>query len=557
MKCKYCGAELIDGTNFCVKCGKNNSEENSGNENQKEIKHRNQAKNNKLFVVMVSIIIAVILIAIAVLIMMCLPPSKKEIEEDALDYANLGSAYSVSDIAVSKTNQDNGFLADVQIEAINKDNNDTNHIQLYIDYFKSGIKYSNNLSRAVESSVCPNHNPTENDLFPLPDIVLEIKDSNETSRCTADDEGITTEIDYEHIVTNEKTADVPLTVGADYVNAKGEVNVTVQYMYEGDYVWSGENVVNVDLKPKYDITEELIREDIKNNTFLYNGYISEELSGMNMESEGSTVQYYDLYNRAEVTTAFGWQNENVKLTGELLLSYDFMDDHWVFSDGQIDANSVSTEWLYGFDEELAAEQLPEIIANNCTENNGVKNIEIVNTSTQDGKTIVTVSYNSVQKPFLFKNAIELEYNATVLQGLQLGAIREISSDYVGIDGVFDEDISVNYNTKLASATPRGMSQSGTATVHLHINESGGAHLSGKIGTIQLDNSGTIEYPTGVLTLTKCQKDINVNYVLIISANSDIPYWITPSLTYRDGKLSGSVYCDSISLGVDDFSIVIQ
>ncbi len=78
----------------------------------------------------ISIITAVILVAIAALIIICLPPSKSKIRADALGYANIGNTYSVPNIVVSKTNQDNGFIAEVQIEAVNKDNNDTNHIQL-------------------------------------------------------------------------------------------------------------------------------------------------------------------------------------------------------------------------------------------------------------------------------------------------------------------------------------------------------------------------------------------------------------------------------------------
>lgn len=557
MKCKFCGEELIEGTNFCLKCGKNNvKEEILSNENQKNIKPINQ-KNNKPFVWGISIFTAFILIAIITLIVLCLPPSKRRIESDALNYANVDSAYTVSDIVVSKTNQSDGFLADVQIEAINNDNNDINHIQLNINYSRNGLSYDKNLSGSLESSILPNHKPSENDLFPLPDILLETNDSNESSRCSADTEGISTEIDYEHIVINKNTAEVPLTVRADYVNAKGESTVTVQYIYERDYVWSGENVVNVDLKPKNNITDELISEDIKNNTFVYNGYISEELDGTYMKPTDSSIQYTDFCTHALVKTVFRWQNENVNLTGDLLLSYDYINNHWVFSDGQVDRDSVTAEWLYDFDETLVAEQLPEIIINNCTENNGISNIEIVNKIIQGEKTVITVNYTSVHQAFIFKNVVELDYNATVFQGYQLGDIREISSDYWSINCGFDKDISVNYSTNTSGTTPNGMSQKGTATVHMHINEGGEVHLTGMIGTIPLDNYGSIEYPTGALYLNTCQKDINVNYLMIFNNDADIPYKITPSLSYYDGKFRGTIYCKSLSLGVKDFSVDIQ
>lgn len=554
MKCKYCGSDLIDGTNFCVKCGNRNDEESQPSDRQKKTRDR---ANNKPVVVTISIITVIVLIAVIALIILCLPPSKRKIGLDALEYANIDGAYTVSDIVVSKANQDNGFLADVHIEAVNKDNNDIDQIQLYINYTRNGLKYDKNLSGEVEASVYPNHNPTEKDVFPLPEILLEIKETSESSKSSAPEDGITIDIDYEHIVVSEKTAEVPITIGADYANANGESTITVQYTYEGDYVWSGENAVTVDLQPKTSIPEELIKDDIKNNTFLYNGFISEELDGSYMTSAATSVQYGDLCNKAEVKTEFSWQNDAVKLTGNLLLLYDYKDDRWVFSDGQIDTDSVNAEWSYGLDEELLVEQLPEIIANHCTENSDISNIEIVNVDPQGGKTIVTVNYNSVQKPFLFNNIIELDYNATVLQGYQVGEVREISSDYAGINGDFDEDVSVNYSTNLAGTTPSGMSQSGTATVHLHINENGEAYLSGKIGTIPLDNSGTIEYPTGTLTLTTCEKEVNVDYVLIFKCNADIFYKITPTLTYCDGKLSGNIYCKSVAVGVDDFSIDIQ
>ena len=356
----------------------------------------------------ISIITAVIVIAITAFIFIYLPPSKRNIELDALEYANLDSAYTVSNIAISIKNQNNSYLADVQIDAVNKDNDDTNYTQLYINYSRKGLKYDKSLSGVVESSVYPNHNPTENDFFPLSNILLEIKDSGETLRSSVAEEGITIDIDYEHIIINENTAEVPLTIGVDYANVKGESTVTAQYMYEGDYVWIGENAVTVGLQPQNTISEELISEDINNNTYIYNGYISEELYGMNMILEGLSVQYYDLCNRAKVETIFSWQNENVKLTGNLLLSYDFEDDHWALSSGQIDTNSVKAEWLYSINEELLAEQLPEIIVKHYTENNGISNIEIADINNKgNGKTTVTVSFNSVQQPFLFKNVMEL------------------------------------------------------------------------------------------------------------------------------------------------------
>ena len=412
MKCKYCGSDLIDGTNFCVKCGNRNDEEIQPSDRQKKTRDR---ANNKPVVATISIITVIVLIAVIALIILCLPPSKRKIGLDALEYANIDGAYTVSDIVVSKANQDNGFLADVHIEAVNKDNNDIDQIQLYINYTRNGLKYDKNLSGEVEASVYPNHNPTEKDVFPLPEILLEIKESSESSKSSAPEDGITIDIDYEHIVVSEKTAEVPITIGADYANANGESTITVQYTYEGNYVWSGENTVTVDLQPKTSVPEELIKDDIKNNSFLYNGFISEELDGSYMTSAATSVQYGD----------------------------------------------------------------------------------------------------------------------------------------------FDEDVSVNYSTNLAGTTPSGMSPSGTATVHLHINENGEAHLSGKIGTVPLDNSGTIEYPTGTLTLTMCEKEVNVDYVLVFNCNADILYKITPTLTYCDGKLSGNIYCKSVAIGVDDFSIDIQ
>ncbi len=557
VSCRYCGAEMLSNTKFCIKCGKNNDKEIQKNTKLIKTEAREQA-NNKPLIVAISIITAVIVIAIIALIVIYLPPSKRNIELDALEYANLDSAYTVSDIAISIKNQNNSYLANVQIDAVNKDNDDTNYIQLYINYSRNGLKYDKSLSGVVESSVYPNHNPDENDVFPLPNILFEIQDSGETLKSSVAEEGITIDIDYEHIIIKEKTAEVPLTIGVDYANVKGESTVTVQYMYEGDYTWSGENEVTVDLQQKNTISEELVSEDIKNNTFPYNGYINEELHGTYMVLEELSVQYYDLYNRAEVETIFSWQNENVKLTGNLLLLYDYEDDQWELSSGQIDINSVKAEWLYSIKEETLAEQLNEIIVNNCAENNEISNIEIVTINDNgDGKTTVTVNYNSVQQPFLFKNVIELDYNATVFQGYQLGDIREISTDYVGIYGEMDKDISVNYSTYVDGATPNGMSLSGISTLHLHIDESGEVHLSGNIGTISLDNTGVIVYPTGELSLSTCEKVINVNYVMIFQCDADISYIITPSLTYCDNKLSGKIYCKSRAIGVDDFFVVIE
>lgn len=550
MKCKYCGADLIGGTHFCVKCGVRNDEENLLNEKQQIIM-------SKPLVVTLSIVAAVALIAFVALIILCLPPSESRIGSDALNYADIESEYTVSDILVSKTDDSNGFFADVQIDAVKNDNNDNYQFHIYFYYSRNGLSYDKTPLGMLEPTVYPNHNPTENDFFPLPKVFLTIKDSHGSSKRAADNDKIAMDIDYDHVIVSQITAEVPIRIVADYANAKGESTVTVQYTYEGNYVWSGEHIVTVDLQPKYIVPEELITEDIRNNTFLYNSYISEELDGTYMNPGAMGIQYSELFTHAEVKTDFNWQNDAVKLTGNLLLYYDYRGDSWVFSGGQIDADSVNAEWSEVFNTELLVEQLPGLIAGHCTENNEISNIEIIDTLYQDGKTIVTVNYNSVQKPFLFKNEIELYYNATALHGYQLDEIREISNDYVGINDDYDEYITVEYSANLVSSWFTDMTQDGTATLHLQIGKSGEVRLQGKIGTIPLDSRGAIKYPSGALSLDTSEAKINVGYVLIIRASANLNYYISPSLTYHNGKLSGSIAFDTYALGVEDFSIYIS
>ncbi len=565
MKCKYCGADLLDATSFCVKCGKNNANETNDGEQIQQVAEGEQInkvsagkKKKGIGAVLIAIITIAVLIAAIFLIVICLPPSEKKVRSDALEYAGIGDEYDISDITVSQKSEDGGkILADVQIEAVNKGNNDINNINLSIVYFRYGLKYDKNLTGEIETEIYPDHQPDQKDVFPLPEIILECRDLGESAVYSATDDEIAIDIDYENIVINEKTAEVPINVHADLPTAEGEGSIIAQYVYEGDCVWSGKNAVSIDMQPKYTISEDCINDSIKSINYTYEGYIIEELDGAIMQPGDFSVRYYDMYSRAEVTSSFTWLNDYVRLEGELSISFHYENDDWVAFGGRINKDNVSAEWFYYFDEEMLAEQLPDIIMSNCTETEGMRNIEIVDKDVRNGKLIYFVHYNTVHQPFMFTNEIELHYYSTIFQGYQSGGIKEVSTDYAGISGDYDTDVTVNYSLVLSGTTPNGMDRNGKANLHLHFDASGNVHLSGKIGTIPVDNNGTIEYPSGILSMSTCEKDIYVNYVLILRSDYYIPYRITPSLTYHDGTLSGSIYCDSISIGVDDILINIE
>lgn len=87
MKCKYCGAEMLPNTTFCVKCGKNNDDasekimpENQDNaekhDTPSEEKKANSRKKFNIKMVLIPVI-AVVLIASAIIIMVILPQNPK------------------------------------------------------------------------------------------------------------------------------------------------------------------------------------------------------------------------------------------------------------------------------------------------------------------------------------------------------------------------------------------------------------------------------------------------------------------------------------------------
>ena len=565
MKCKYCGKDLLEKVSFCVNCGSSNK---NSDEVQIENVDENQTpkveapvvqKNTRIGVILIPIITLLILISVVYVVIVSLPPSEEEMEEDALDFANLGKEYSVTDITVTKEKGENGsFTTEVQIEAVNDDNDDIHDITFTIDYYKSGLKYNKSLNGEIETVIYPNHVPDADDEFPLPEIILNCQELGESENYSATDDAITIDIDYDNVDIDDLTAEVPLNVHVNLPNAEGDASAIAQYSYEGDYVWVGENTVSVDLQQKDTVSEELISESIKNTSYTYDGYISEELDGALMQTGDYSVYYSDMFSKAHVSTSFLWINDYVKFEGELLLSFYCEDDDWVLDTNQIDTDSLYVEWFYDIDEELLMEQLPDVIANNCSETEGISDIEIIDTDDQNGETTFTIQYRSTQDIYAFTNEIKLYYYATIFQDYQLGGVEEISSEYSGFSSSFDKNITVNYSLNIIDTVPNGMEENGTATVTLHFDESGNVHLTGSIGTIPLDNYGTMEYTSGELSLGAYEKSIYVNYALIFGRyNEKIPYTITPYLTYSNDTLTGTVYCDTISIGVDNFSATIQ
>ncbi len=349
MKCKYCGADLLDTTSFCVKCGNNNAvndgeqtEKASNEEQTSKVSHGK--KKSETGVILIAIITIAVLIAAVLIVMVSLPPSEEKIRTDAEEYVDIGDGYQVTNVVVSKKpGESGGYLADVKIEAVNNENNDKKNICLSIGYSANGLKYDKNLIGEIETSICPDHKPDEKDKFLMPEIILECPDLGESAVYSATDDAITIDIDYENIVINEKTAEVPVNIHADLPAADGETSVIAQYLYEGDYSWSGNYEVSIVLQPKYTLSEDLIKESIQNSQYSCDGLSGEKLDGTQIQPGDFNIQYYDMYSRAEVSSSFNGLNDYMRIKGKLLLSFNCENDSWRLSGNQMEQDPVSEE----------------------------------------------------------------------------------------------------------------------------------------------------------------------------------------------------------------------
>lgn len=523
-----------------------------------EINQKNtivKAKRRKIACIAGSCLVAIMILVVAVKVIIGLPPSNRRIKADTEKFFlnTFGESYTIQDIDIEKPEDDKYTFANV--EAINEQNNDILQLTVRLWYSKVKGRYVNKEIECIDGSkLLPNHKISKHDIFELPAISLNIGD--EWITLYSDSEAdVTFEVDYSNVVVDNGEGNVPISLHIDYLNATVDATSTLKYTYKGNNHWECDESLSLKTEPKNKFLDNALLKELVSEASIY--YKGELLSCEFLTLGDYEVNYSEAFTRIELTGEATWDNSIVKLDGKCIAEFEQKDDSWALLSFRFQNGTKMTRYSEIEDSEIMA-LISDVIQNQCNEKTNVSNVRIIEKDKDDKGIVVNVQYNSEKGIYLLSNEITVKFTETVLSGYIFNEVILGAIETTGLIEEIHKDIDVNYSLVSSDDVyPVNMPTSGTAVMHLDINQNGNTVVYGNIGSIYVYFSGNIIYETNDLALCNTEKEVYVQYVLIFRSKTNISFNVYPDLSYIDNKLSGVINFKSIAIGVGDFSLHIN
>ncbi|MDD6035973.1 MAG: TMEM198/TM7SF3 family protein [Lachnospiraceae bacterium] len=618
--------------------------------NEKNLRTKKTKDRVKKGIILVPVCAAVIaLFAIAAKVVIGLPPSERRIKSDTKKYVaeRIGNDYEVEDFKIDKDTANGNCNVTVEVKAKHEKNDDELDVTVYLTYVKWDDRYEYTDGSNTTGILYPNHQITEQDDFPVPEMLLIYDggsayiDKDSIGRMKTDGRlRLEYEIDYEEIDVTDNKAEVPMMLHVDYLNAATDEEIVLSYTYCGDYGWYINSSQEIQLKPKSTIlNESIINQLISGASIDYKG---EKLSGEFITIDKYEPDYSEGFTKAELASRVTWDNSIVKVDGTVEAEFVYKNSVWQLSNIRFADVSNTARYTEVTDAEII-DIISRIISEKCNERTNVSNIAITSRSDGRGTVTLVVNYDSESEYFLLNNSITVVLKESILEGYTFETLKEqlvtmaefkeekqteviekivmiaegyqsktnvsnvaiISKEYssggiaVGVefdseegyyqlrksvdvtmkgdirqsDGSYtwidesiksisvkeelNKEVAVNYKLSCDNATPNGVPSEGYATLRVDTYSNGDVRITGQIGSLYINLSGSLTYPNNDITINHFEEKVYVAYKFIFNSNSDITFRVKPSLAYCDGRLTGRILYDSVAIGVGEFTIYFE
>lgn len=527
---------------------------------------KRKKKRKKRLIITLSCVAAVVLVTIAVKFVTELPPSDGKIRKDveACIAESFGETYTIQEVESVKYELSEGYKVVVDAEIQNEQNNDLLKVSVTLKYFDKNYGRYQNTYRGVDHyTTYPVHGIGEEDVFDMPDIRLVCGNSTERINAYNAEELMADgslmmeyEIRYSDIVLAENKTEVPVTIHLDYLNASVDTEIMASYCYCGDYYWKPDESVEVSAAPNGELLDAARIEWLVREAKIYYPYEDEILSGEYVSFVGYEIEYYAGYTMAEVYGEVRWDNSRDRFDGIVMAMFEFSDGAWNLDEIWFEDVTEPVRYAAMSDSEMI-DILAPIIAENCSENQNVRNILLSDIEENGDGITVKVTYDSENGNYLLKNSVTVLLTDSVAQGYVFDWLSGESVRMTGLKEEIHEKLPVNYRLSCNNATPNGVPSSGTTELKLDMDYNGNVQIQGSIGEIYLNLNGKAGYPNADIAINEFEQSVNINYSFLIRLNSNITFRVTPSFAYSDGRLTGSMSYKSIAIGAGDFVIFFE
>lgn len=187
----------------------------------------------------------------------------------------------------------------------------------------------------------------------------------------------------------------------------------------------------------------------------------------------------------------------------------------------------------------------------------VDNVAITGVSYTAGGIVLNMTYDCVEGYFVVNRSVELTLLGTASDGTRNYSWLKDTTILATIPEESKAVIPVEYSLSCNNATPVGMPSAGTAELSMTIRTDRTVTINGYVGNLYLQLNGRMEYPENDISINSYQQKVYVAYQFIFNSKADLTFDVTPSLSYKDGKLTGRIYYDCIGIGAGEFTVTFK
>jgi len=526
-------------------------------------KKQKRKKTTKVLTIMLSIVGAVLALGLLIFFITELPPSDKKVESDAETFLSdyFGDDYNMRDLEYKKVKDDNDYMIFCEAELKNPDNKDIIDVEFSLEYRNKIFRPSTMRSGRVQSqTVSLNHEISEKDNFTVLGITLYCLNDWFTVYPDNDygDFKLTYDIHYSEITVTNNTAIVPISVRIDSLNTYTETLVYIPYKYIGNYCWEPTQFIELQAEPKNLLSDAASFEQILRSTTIEypHAAIPEDmaLSGqyLSVTSYDEPYYYYN-YTAADLHAEVSWDNGMDKFTGSVSATMEYTEDGWQINEFQWHNITKPTRYAYMSDAELQSLIEPYIIRDSRKDITSITYLDAVAT---ENSLRQYFSYTWEDDNFQYEFLAFADLQSSLTQGYIYKEMLIDNTNLTGLKEEIHETAQVNYSLSCSNATPTGVPLSGTTDLTIDIDSNANVCITGSIGHIGINLNGYLVYPNNI-SIAQFHQDVYVTYSIFFTTSADLAFRVTPSLTYRDSKLTGTLSFDSVGIGAGDFVVILE